>query len=243
MKQSQLIVKQLKKVMKANGISYKDLALRLKISESSVKRIFSKGTFTLERLDEICEIMGIEIYDLTKSIKANQGEEQVMLSNLQEQILADDEKLFAYFYLLITGSLPKEIVKLFQFTEEESNKLLLKLDKVKLIEYHSAKKIKLNFPQNLQWIKGGPLNKVYEARIKDEFLKSSFNQTNEYINFFSGYFTEQDIKTLNRKIKKLFDEIEENSEFISEKSSVKKIWLLFAYRPWEFSYVTKWIRR
>lgn len=243
MKQSHLLVKQLKKLMKSSGISYLDLANKLGLSESSVKRIFSQGTFTLNRLDEICEILGIEFYDLAKIIKTSTQEDQRSLTPLQEQALAQDEKFFSYFYLLASGLKPQEIIKHFQFSQEDSVRMLLKLDKLNLIQYHSDKKIKLLFSRNFQWLKNGPLNRIYEEKVKSEFLESHFNQTNEYLNFFSGYFTEQDIKTLNRKIKKLISEIHENSEFNSQQSKVNKIWLLFAYRPWSFSQVSKWSRK
>jgi transcriptional regulator with XRE-family HTH domain len=45
---------------KSQNITYKAIAKHLGLSEASVKRIFSKSQLTLERIDEICELLGIE---------------------------------------------------------------------------------------------------------------------------------------------------------------------------------------
>lgn len=240
MRQTNLLIIQIKKLLKSQGLNYRDLAKKLKISESSVKRIFAKNTFTLDRLDEICEVLEVEFYDLAKMIKSSEPEIQRSLSIEQEKILSRDEKLFVYFYLLATGHSPESIIKKFRFSENESVLLLLKLDKLKMIEYHSLKKVKLLFSRNIQWHKDGPLNQKYEQMIKQEFLQSKFSSDQEGLYFISGQLTEQDLKNLNHKIRKLVSEIIENSEMNEKNKNVTKIWLLFAYRPWSFSPLLKY---
>ena len=45
------LISTLKRVLKTRGVTYADLAERIALSEASVKRLFSQGTFTLERLE------------------------------------------------------------------------------------------------------------------------------------------------------------------------------------------------
>ena len=58
------LVDALKRVLKARGLTYADIARGLDLSEASVKRIFSKRDFTLERLDEVCRLAGIDFAEL-----------------------------------------------------------------------------------------------------------------------------------------------------------------------------------
>ena len=55
-----------KRYFAAQGISYKELAVQLGVSEPAVKRDLSRGKFSLERLDKICEVLGVEVDDLIR---------------------------------------------------------------------------------------------------------------------------------------------------------------------------------
>ena len=47
------IVAELKRALRARGITYAQVARHLELSEASVKRLFAAGDFSLERLDRI----------------------------------------------------------------------------------------------------------------------------------------------------------------------------------------------
>ncbi|MCY7313627.1 MAG: helix-turn-helix transcriptional regulator, partial [Pseudoxanthomonas sp.] len=51
------LIDALKRTLRAQGITYRDLALRLKLSEASVKRMFSQRAMTLQRLEQVCEVL------------------------------------------------------------------------------------------------------------------------------------------------------------------------------------------
>src|SRR5688572_26195946 len=92
MAQSTALVRALKDVLKARGITYARLAKGLRLSEASVKRVFAQQSFTLERLDRICGFLGIEISDLAR-IVADEGESPVRLTWEQEKEVVSDPKL------------------------------------------------------------------------------------------------------------------------------------------------------
>src|SRR5690554_7626556 len=60
MSQSVEFMNALKKLLKLKGIVYQDLAEGLELSLPSIKRLFSTGDISLNRLDKICEIAGID---------------------------------------------------------------------------------------------------------------------------------------------------------------------------------------
>ena len=60
------LISTLKRVLKTRGVTYADLAGRIALSEASVKRLFSQGTFTLERLEEVCAALEIDVFELAK---------------------------------------------------------------------------------------------------------------------------------------------------------------------------------
>ena len=64
MAQIGLLVTELKRYLKAQGITYAALAKQLNLSESSVKRQFARQSFSLARLEQILNLVGLEIADL-----------------------------------------------------------------------------------------------------------------------------------------------------------------------------------
>lgn len=47
-------------------MTYAELGLKIGLSEASIKRIFSQQTFTLSRLDEICQALGVSLFKLVE---------------------------------------------------------------------------------------------------------------------------------------------------------------------------------
>ena len=64
--QSAYLVEALKRVLKERGLTYADVASALGISHASVRRTFAQQSFTLARIDEICEIAGIDFLALAR---------------------------------------------------------------------------------------------------------------------------------------------------------------------------------
>ena len=60
------LLKTLKKALKAHGLTYLKIAEALELSEASVKRLFAEQTISLQRLEQICQLMEMEISDLVQ---------------------------------------------------------------------------------------------------------------------------------------------------------------------------------
>lgn len=92
MSQTAALVAMLKLALKRRGLAYVDVADALAISESSVKRLFADKHFSLKRLEQICQLMGLEMTDLFEMMRdAEQFPSQ--LAYKQEQRLVDSPKL------------------------------------------------------------------------------------------------------------------------------------------------------
>ena len=66
MSQVTALLQTLKRELKARGITYADVAGELGLSESSVKRLFSESKLSLDRLEALCQIVGLDISDLVQ---------------------------------------------------------------------------------------------------------------------------------------------------------------------------------
>jgi transcriptional regulator with XRE-family HTH domain len=58
------VLETLNRLRAARGLSYRDIATRLDVSELTVKRYFTGRRLTLDRLERLCGILEIELFDL-----------------------------------------------------------------------------------------------------------------------------------------------------------------------------------
>src|SRR5690606_22751724 len=102
MAQATALIDELKRFRKAQSTTSPSLASRLGLSESPIKRMFARRSFSLRRLEQICQAVGIEISDLVEMLNARR-EYLTELTVEQEQALVAEPKLLLLTYLLING--------------------------------------------------------------------------------------------------------------------------------------------
>lgn len=243
MSQTTQLLSTLKKCLKAKGITYRQLAEKIGLSEASIKRLFSEQTFSLNRLEEICNVMDLNFYDLAK-ISADALDVPSMLTVDQEWVLSENPKLLVFFYLLLNGREPVSIVKDYDISEKESLQFLLKLDKIKLIELYPDNKVRLLTQKNITWRKNGPMRAIYEKKITEEFLSSPFDLADERLGFENGKLSDGSIAVMLSKIERLFKEYNELTEIDKTlpQGKSRNTGLMIAFRPWVFSILDEYKR-
>ncbi|MEM7283937.1 MAG: helix-turn-helix transcriptional regulator [Pseudomonadota bacterium] len=244
MRQTKQLVDALKKAIKAKGLTYADISRRLGLSEASVKRVFSQRSFTLERFEEICTLADVTVYDLARMTRLSEEDGVTRLSASQEQALAKDQILLSYFYLLTNNWSPGRISKRYRFDVPTHTSLLVKLDRLGLIELLPNNRVRLLTERNIQWRAKGPVRNLYEKLVKDEFLRCEFAGDNQKLNFATGELSAASIQILMKKLDRLHQEFNELAELDLATPPGKKlgVGLMLAQRPWTFWSVLEKVR-
>ena len=151
MNQIEITLQALKGLLKQHKINYAQIAAQLGLSESSIKRSFSQGHISLERLVKICAMMNLELVDLLQVIQ-NQSAELVHLTQQQEKLMVSDVK-----YLLVTVCVCnhwtfEQIHQTYQIEQAELIKMLLRLEQTELLELKPNNHIKLNISPHFHWL-------------------------------------------------------------------------------------------
>lgn len=237
MSESAQIIEALKRSLKTRGLTYRDLAPKVGLSEASIKRVFSEETFSLQRLEAICDAIGMSMSELVKiSAEAREPRAQY-LSLEQEQLLASSTRLLACFYLLLNGRSSAEIATRLALTERELRGVFVKLDAARLIELQPRLKTRLRVGPVISWRSDGPVHRVYEKQVKAEFLQSEFQSAQEALHFRSAELSEASAKILLRKLEQLAKDFAELATLDVDVPAADKhnVGLLLAFRPWIFS--------
>jgi len=237
-------VEALKKCVRAHGMTYAQLARALGLSEPSVKRMFSRGTFTLQRIEEILALLELDLYEVARMSRgAPSG--PVELTTEQESALAKDERLLSVFWLILNDWRFDELTEAFAISHNELTLAYAKLARLKLIDWGPGERARLRVPKDFRWRAGGPVKKAYGRRVTQEFLQGRFDAPLEMLRFETRELSVESAAVLKRRLERLVAEFNDLAELDTRTSSPRGVGvaLLVACRPWQFSVVNALKRR
>jgi len=242
MEQAYRLIEALKQILKSREITYREMARLLGMSEANLKRLFSKRAFSLAQLDKICEILETDFYELAKRAREKTKDVQQVLTIAQEKALAEEPQLFVCFYLILAGWDVQYIETKYHFSTKLIS-LLLRLEKLELIQVLPKNRIKPLVSPNVRWNIRGPLKDKYEKNIKTEFLDGTFLGKMEKLRFLSGSLNEGSLRLFSEKVDRLigeFIDLTQVSSLDKRQGAHENIWFLLAFRPWSLSIMSRY---
>ena len=234
MSQAAQLVDLVKQTLRDRGRTYADLARALRLSESSVKRLFSKKKLSLERLEQICAHLELEISDLLELSRSSE-KRITELTEEQERALVADPRLLLVGLLALSHWSAAQIGATYKLTEAEIVKHLTRLDALGIIDLLPGNRIKLRLARSFAWRKAGPLQKFFEERVQAEFLDSSFHGPGELRFVVHGSLSRHSNERLQQRMAKLVEEFDTlaGDDRRSEPRMLMGTTLVVAMRPWE----------
>jgi len=237
MAQTQQLIDALKRTLKAHGLTYADVAIHLGLSEANVKRLFSKKTFTLERLDQVCQLMGIEISDLIQEMNEWAGSTAITgLSPEQEAEIAGDLELLLVTVCVLNRWTLAEIMQRFHISETRGIQHLAKLDRLRLIELLPKNRVKVLVARNFKWQENGPIQRFFLDKIEAEFFSSRFDRAEEKLVVINGMLSEGSNRLFQSKLENLarrFDELNDHDAKLPLEQRLGTT-VVLAMRPWSY---------
>jgi len=244
MAQIESLVTTLKKQLKAHGLTYTDVAKALELSEASVKRLFAEQSFTLQRLESISQLIGLQISDLVQLMLKEQPQ-LVQLTQEQEQKIISDPLLLMITANVINGLSYDDIIKKYTIKPTDCIQKLARLDRLKIIELLPNNRIKLLIAPNFTWIPNGPIQRFYQTQLEKEFFQCRFDKETEKLIVLNGLLTKASNIEAQKKMEKLandFNELikEDMPQQFDKKAGVTAV---FALRQWQYSLFEEYLKK
>lgn len=237
MAQTSLIISTLKKTLKSHGKTYADIALHLDLSEASVKRMFAQKSFSLSRLDAICQMMDMEITELLQQVSDSTARQITELSDEVEKELVSDIELLLVTISVIHHWTLEDILDMYNLTEVDCIQHLAKLDRLNIIELLPNNKIKIKVSPNFKWRKNGHIQRFFRENIESDFFRSTFIQSQEKLIVLNGMLSQESNAIFQRKLERLAREFDELTKDDSSLPLGKRFGYtsVLAVRDWRFS--------
>ncbi len=195
----------LKDAFRSKGITYKDAAKALELSEVSIKRIFSEKNCSLIRLEKLCELAEIDFATLLEIAESKQ-QQLTKLTLEQEKLLVSDTRLLVVAVCIINYWSFAEILDKYQFTEAELTGAFTTLDKLGIIELLPANRYRLKISRRFRWQTRGPIQNFFVESVLQTYLHTDFQDKGNHFHFTWGMLSKESAKELNRKIHRVVDE-------------------------------------
>jgi transcriptional regulator with XRE-family HTH domain len=239
MSNTKTLVANLKARMRADGVSYRELAKRLGLSEPTIKRDLSRGMFSLPRLDQMCAELNISIADLLQP-----GATRSLLTEFsadQEAALVANPKLLLVTYLVVNDWKFNEIITTFQITDNELIDLALKLEKLRILEFTKPNRLRKLTARNFSWRKDGPVHAYFLQKVAPEFFDARFDAPSDEFRFLAGMLSAESRRRFKIAIERLaaeFEQLAHNDAHLplADRDGCSAV---LALRSWEFSAFTK----
>ena len=244
MSQTVEVVEALKRWLKAKKLTYAHVARELKMSEATVKRMFSAHHFTLDRFEQVCTFAGLGLTELAREVDS----EKNYISHLtleQEREVVSNGKLFLIAVCVLNHMTLEQILATYDIPKSECLQMLLKLDKVKFLELMPQNRIKLKVSPNFSWLPNGPILQYFKQHAQDEYFRSQFDGPNEIIMVINAMLSPASSAKIVARLRKVASEFTElhNDDkqlLIGERRPAS---VILALRPWELDDFNKLRRK
>lgn len=230
------LMKSLRDLLKAQRMTYKDLALAMEVSEPTVKRWFSSGGVSVEKLLRICEVLDIPLEKLALRSHRKESPETYEITPQEDQILYNNRPLFAYLmHLYHLESIPKMRRK-FPLTEAKHLKFLREIEKMGFIQLLPGDRFHFLKGRVLRFSRKGLLSQEQARYTRQDFMDSSFLGTDEFLDISQSNLHREDIEVLRTELRKIINK----AQALHQNDSVtntKEVGLMVGLRPWRWGYM------
>jgi hypothetical protein len=224
----------IKRQLKLQGKTYRDVAAALELSEASVKRLLTSSTLGVDRLVEISNMLGFTLAELAQESAVTETRVRT-LTAAQEKELVSDTRLLLVAVCALNHWTMDDILAVYRLTEAECLRKLLHLDRLHLIALMPGNRIRLNVARDFDWLPDGPIRQYFRTEGLNDFLDSGFDRPEQSLAFTHGMLTESALARMQAELRQLrtrFGELHEES-LASPLPKRRGSGLLLALREWE----------
>jgi transcriptional regulator with XRE-family HTH domain len=234
------LVTALKKELKAAGLTYADLAKRLGMAESSVKRMLAKGDMALSRVDAICRALKLDFADLARRV----AEAQPLLTELaheQERAVVADKKLLLVAISVLSMWTLEQITSTYRISEAECVKYLVQLDRIGIIELRPLNRYRLKLAKTFRWRPHGPVMNYFRDHVALDYFAGGFDGPAEGVLLVHGSVSRAIAPSFVERMQRLAQDFAQQHQADQKLAEADRegYTLVLAMRCWEFEAFTR----
>jgi transcriptional regulator with XRE-family HTH domain len=227
----------LKKLLKSGGYTYAHIAEYLCLSEASIKRMFAEERLTLQRLEQICQMINIDFIDLAQQIE-HDSRRIKELSPLQEQQLVDNPARLLVGVSVLYRLTLNDMINSMTLSKEEILEHLHHLSGIGLISMMPDNRIRLLIARDFSWLPNGPIERYFRQKVHEEYFDYDFCENIDKLRVLNASLSPNSINVLHTHMERLVTlllDLEQHDSDALPARSRQQMTMLLAIRPWNIS--------
>jgi len=239
MSSPEVLLQVLRTQLRAAGVTYKILAERIDMSESSVKRMFGQSDMSLSRLAQICKAAGIAMEDVLRGAADATPHSDTLTLAQEKSLVADPHLLLMAICCLGHWSL-EQVLETYDLSEPQAILLLAELDRLRLIELKPMNRYSLRVSNAFHWLPDGPVQQFFREHVVKDYFDGSFHGAGETLLFLPARLSQPSAHELVVKIQQLAGELARLHQNDRKLPAPERdgFSLLIGFRSWEFAAFT-----
>lgn len=224
----------LKRILKMRRINYAQVAGALGLSEATVKRMFSKNEFSLQRFEQVCQLGDVSVAELAREVDSEKNY-ITQLTEEQETRVVGNTKLFIVAVCVLNHLTLEQIIAIYDLSETECIQLLLELDRIRFLQLLPNNRIKLLVSRTFSWRTNGPILQYVKETGAEDYFRSRFDGPGEHVTLINALLSPASSAQIISRLKRIgreFAEMHDDDKHLplGERRPAS---LLLAIRPWE----------
>jgi DNA-binding Xre family transcriptional regulator len=229
------LVTVLKKELKTARMTYADLAVKLGMAESSVKRMLARGDLSLSRIDAICRALKLDFAEVARQV-ADQQPLLAELTESQEKAVVADKKLLLVAICVLSQWTLEQITGSYRLTVAEGIKYLAQLDHIGIIELKALNRYRLKLAKTFRWRPHGPVMNYFRENALLDYFSGGFDGVGEGVLLVHGAISRSLAPSFLERMQRVaqdFAQQHQADQKLADKDR-EGYTLLLAMRSWEF---------
>ncbi|MDN4057083.1 helix-turn-helix transcriptional regulator [Massilia sp. YIM B02769] len=239
MSSPELIVDVLRAELRAANLTYKTLAERIDMSESSVKRLFGQKDMPLSRLAQICQAAGIALEDVLRRA-ADARPQADALTLPQETALVAKPHLLLVAICCLGHWTFEQIVDNYRLTQPECIAAMAELDRLGLIELRPLNRYGMRVSHAFHWLPDGPVQQFFREHMVPDYFAGRFDGPGETLMCLPARLSPASAAEVAQKIAQLAAELARLHKHDRRLPAEERdgMSLVVGFRSWEFAAFT-----
>lgn len=237
--QADRVIEILKKELKNKKMKYEDLAERLGMSVSGLKKSLASDDLSVSRLQKICEALGVPLVQVLAAAD-DEKVQDVYLTDEQETLLLKKADVFHLYWKLRFENVPlHKYIADAKSGREEVRGRLRQLEKVGLVRINPKGDLEFSDKGMIRWSNYGPLvehlNRKWSAELIDSILTKK--DPRNVLNLALLQLSEASFAEMKEELRQLLDKYSTQSRkdrLRLEASKIKKVAVLIAADEHQF---------
>ena len=234
-----MIIDVLRAELRSAGVTYRTLAERIGMSESSVKRLFGQKDMALSRLAQICQAAGIAMEDVMRRA-ADARPQADTLTLVQENALIANPRLLLVAICCLGHWSLEQVIETYRLTQAECIGLLVELDRLGVIELKPLNRYSLRVSNAFRWLPDGPVQRFFRDNVVGDYFNGRFDGAGETLMCLPARLSLASAAELAERIHQLAGELarmHRNDRRLPPQER-DGFTLLVGFRSWEFAAFT-----